>query len=47
MAVSPRNCVTLPIMRTVLFVNASRYWDVMRGVERLSAILSFVQFGMV
>ena len=27
-------------MRTVLLVNASRYWDVMRGVERVSDILS-------
>ena len=39
MAVSPRSWVTLPIMRTVLEVKASRYCEVMRGLERVGSML--------
>jgi streptomycin 6-kinase len=40
-AVSPRVCVTFPVMITVLPVKASRYWEVMRGVEICSAMFVY------
>lgn len=37
-AVVPRSCVTFPTIRTVFPVKASRYWEVILGVE--SAIVA-------
>lgn len=41
-AVSPRSETILPMMRTVWFVNWSRYWALMRGVASLAILWSGV-----